>query len=352
MAVQKWSWICLETFVDNFYWTILVFFLNSTKNPLFFSKSKTTCWAGLSAEVVQVLEFGGLPGQRWVVPCLIDGNVGWWISRGVFATPVKGDGKQTLQPWIHWNHVNKNVLKVSSKAQTLRWLVRAAEQARGASNPRSSNRKILVFCFGITRSYNFFKVEVQSELWLFVWQTWIRAVNRYVACHFKWQLVAHFEAGQIFAVKSVNYEFPTKKPQSQEFPDIRLPGLGSCTKEVPEDGKEKEASELKEERKRLMAKWQRFSIAFCSYKMSKRRPEFDEFDSFTYEFSLDKQDTNRLRGLVFLLSLVFYGDFLEAGDLRLVRSACSPKILVPLVRAQGKIKLHHGVCINEMYPHL
>ena len=121
---------------------------------------------------------------------------------------------------------------------------------------------------------------------------------------------------------------------------------------MPEDGKEKEASELKEERKRLMAKWQSFSIAFCSYKMSKRRPELDEFDSFTYAFSLDKQDTNRLPGLVFLLSLVFSGDFLEAGDLRLVRSACSPKILVPLVRAQGKIKLHHGVCINEMHPHL
>lgn len=26
MAVQKRSWICLETFVDNFYWTILVYF--------------------------------------------------------------------------------------------------------------------------------------------------------------------------------------------------------------------------------------------------------------------------------------------------------------------------------------
>ena len=110
------------------------------------------------------------------------------------------------------------------------------------------------------------------------------------------------------------------------------------------------------ERRKRHRSWKRkekdWWIAFCSYKMSKRRPELDEFDSFTYAFSLDKQDTNRLPGLVFLLSLVFSGDFLEAGDLRLVRSACSPKILVPLVRAQGKIKLHHGACINEMYPHL
>ena len=45
--------------------------------------------------MVQVLEFGGLPGQRWVVPCLIDAC--WMVkTRGVFATP--GDGKQTLQP--------------------------------------------------------------------------------------------------------------------------------------------------------------------------------------------------------------------------------------------------------------
>ena len=61
---------------------------------------------------------------------------------------------------------------------------------------------------------------------------------------------------------------------------------------MPEDGKEKEASELKEERKRLMAKWQRFSIAFCSYKMSKRRPELDEFDSLpTYFLLINKIQT-------------------------------------------------------------
>lgn len=65
----------LRPFGANFYWTILKIFSFYPPKKIMdgFSKKKqnsqtTNCT--VNPEVVQVLEFGGLPGQRWVVPCL------------------------------------------------------------------------------------------------------------------------------------------------------------------------------------------------------------------------------------------------------------------------------------------